>query len=171
MLAGPLIPSLFPTHLNRPHIRILRRVLVLVETILGEFAFPQVDAQLNKKDHHRLEGGDGAVSGPLVDNMFVEKRERGLGLLHSDKFLGAFAGEAALAGRWHGDSKGGRTECSRACCAAAAPCWAEWERWSVCGVLWASSRAQRGVDAEAHGGVDEEIVSVGGGPHPKLVSR
>lgn len=78
-------------YLNSANVRVLRRVLVLVEAILCELAFSQIDAQLNEEYHHRLERGDGAVSGPLGDDMFVEELQGSLGLLHSDEFLGAFA--------------------------------------------------------------------------------
>ena len=86
-------------YLNRANIGVLRRVLVLVEAILGELALSEVDAQFDEEEHHRLDGGDGAVPGPLVGDMFVEERQRGLGLLYADELLGAFAGEV-LAGQW-----------------------------------------------------------------------
>ena len=51
----------FITDLDSSHVRILCGVLVLVKSIFGEFAFFEIDAKLNKLDHHRLKGGDGAV--------------------------------------------------------------------------------------------------------------
>lgn len=63
-------------------------VLVLVETVLCELAFPQVDAEFNKEEHDRLQGGDGVVSRPLGDDMFVEEGQGRLLLVDADKFLG-----------------------------------------------------------------------------------
>jgi hypothetical protein len=90
LLAVNVMPSLEFSYLDSSHIGVLRRVLVLVKTILCEFAFAEIDTQLNEEDHHRLEGGDGAVAGALRGDMFVEQLEGGLLLLDSDEFLGAF---------------------------------------------------------------------------------
>lgn len=75
------------TYLDGANIAVLSDVFVLVETIFRGFSFSQVDGQLNEKEHHRLQGSDGAVSGPLGGNMFVEDIQRRLRLVNSDEFL------------------------------------------------------------------------------------
>ena len=75
------------SYLDRADVCVLSCVLVLVEAIFGEFASPQVDAELDKEYHHRLEGGNRAVSRSLGDDMFVEERQRGLLLIDSDELL------------------------------------------------------------------------------------
>jgi hypothetical protein len=75
------------SYLDGSHIRVLRDVLVLVESIFGSFSFSQVDRQFDKKEHHRLQGGDGAVPRAFRGDMFVEDIEGRLGLLDGDEFL------------------------------------------------------------------------------------
>lgn len=85
--------------------------------------------------------------------MFVEELQSGLGLLYSDEFLCAFAIDG-LANAVTGQAQRRRTECSRACCAAAAPCWADWGSQIRLRCRYgASKRAQRGGCAEVRGGV------------------
>ena len=91
LLAQPYFSITTYPYLNRADICVLCGVLVLVEAIFGEFAFAEIHTQLDKQDHHRLERGDGAVTCTLGDDMFMEKLQRGLRLLHSDQFLCAFA--------------------------------------------------------------------------------
>jgi hypothetical protein len=79
-------------YLNGADIGVLCGILILVQAILGEFSFAKIDAEFDKKYHHRLEGGDGAVTGPLGDDMFVEELQGSLRLLDSDEFLRALSG-------------------------------------------------------------------------------
>lgn len=65
----------------------MRDVLVLVKTIFGGLAFPQVHAKFHEKEHNRLQRGDGAVPGSLGGDMFVEDSERSLRLVDSDELL------------------------------------------------------------------------------------
>ena len=62
-------------------------ILVLIKTFFGGFAFLQVDAQFDKKEHHRLKGRDRVASRALGCDMFVEDRQGGWGLAHGDEFL------------------------------------------------------------------------------------
>lgn len=89
LLLGELDEAL-EDELNCAHVGVLGCVLVLVEAVLGELAFAEIDAQLDEEDHDGLEGGDGAVAGSLGGDMFVEELQGGLLLFDSDEFLGAF---------------------------------------------------------------------------------
>jgi hypothetical protein len=79
------------SYLNGADIGVLGSVLVLVQAVLCELAFAQIDAEFDEEDHDGLEGGNGAVSGALGGDMFVEELEGSLLLLDSDEFLGAFS--------------------------------------------------------------------------------
>lgn len=50
---------------------VLRRVLVVVQTILGSLSLSQVDTKLDEEHHDGLERGNGAVAGALRRDMFV----------------------------------------------------------------------------------------------------
>jgi hypothetical protein len=76
-------------YLDSSHIGILSGVLVLIQSILGELSFPEVDAKFNEEEHHRLERCNRAVARSLGTDMFVEERQRGLRLTNADKFLGS----------------------------------------------------------------------------------
>jgi hypothetical protein len=76
------------TNFDSADIGVLGNVLVLVKTILGGLALAKVDGQLNKEEHHRLEGGDGAASGSLGGDMFVEDGQGGGSLTDGNQFLG-----------------------------------------------------------------------------------
>lgn len=76
-------------YLDGADVRVLGGVLVLVETILRSLAFPEINGQLDKLYHHRLEGGDRAVAGALGDDMLVQEGQRGLLLADADELLGA----------------------------------------------------------------------------------
>lgn len=86
-----LLEYLERAYLDGAHVGVLGGVLVLVQAVLCEFAFSEIDAELDKEDHDGLERGDGAVAGALGGDMFVEQREGSLLLLDSNEFLGAFA--------------------------------------------------------------------------------
>jgi hypothetical protein len=75
------------TNLDSADIGVLSNVLVLVKTVLGSLALAKVDGQLNKQEHHRLEGGDGAATGALGGDMFVEDSQGGGRLTDGDEFL------------------------------------------------------------------------------------
>lgn len=60
------------SYLNRPNIRILSSIFVLVEAIFGKLSLSQIDTEANEKKHDRLERGDGTVSCSFGDDMFVE---------------------------------------------------------------------------------------------------
>jgi hypothetical protein len=77
-------------YLDGANVCVLSGVLVLVETVLGQFALAEVDTELDKEDHDGLERGDGAVAGALRGDMFVEQLESSLLLVDSDEFLGTF---------------------------------------------------------------------------------
>lgn len=62
----------FHPHLDCPNIGILSNVLILIQAIFGGLAFPQVDAQLDEQEHDRFEGSNGAISGSLGGDMFVQ---------------------------------------------------------------------------------------------------
>lgn len=47
----------------------------------------QVDAELEEEYHHRLERGDGTVTGALGGDMFVQDGKSRLGLTHGDELL------------------------------------------------------------------------------------
>jgi hypothetical protein len=114
------------SHLNSSHVGVLGCVLILVQTVLGEFALSQIDAEFDKEDHDGLEGGDGAVAGALRGDMFVQELEGSLLLLDSDEFLGTFAEGGVNSRSIDMDMfLVGRTEYSRACCAVVEPCWAD----------------------------------------------
>lgn len=76
-------------HLNGCNICVLRRVLVVVEAILGHLSLSQIDTELNEEQHDGLQGGDGAVSGALRGDMLVKDGQGGLLLPDSDEFLGS----------------------------------------------------------------------------------
>lgn len=80
------------SYLDGPHICVLCGVFVLVQAILCEFAFSEIDAEFDKENHDRLERGDGAVPRPLGDDMFVKKLESCQRLVYADELLGALAG-------------------------------------------------------------------------------
>jgi len=79
------------SHLDGAHVCVLGRVLVLVQAILCELALAQIHTEFDKENHDRLERGDGAVTGPLRGDMFVEQLEGSLLLLDSDEFLCSLA--------------------------------------------------------------------------------
>lgn len=79
--------AIINTNLDSADIGILSDVLVLVKTILGGLALAEVDRQLNEQEHHRLEGGDGAATGALGGDMFVEDSQGGGSLADGDEFL------------------------------------------------------------------------------------
>lgn len=70
---------MFPvdSYLNRANIRVLRNVLVLVQSILSRLSLLQVDAEFNEEEHHRLQRGDGTVAGALGRDMLVQDGQRG----------------------------------------------------------------------------------------------
>jgi hypothetical protein len=126
LLAKNLITICHP-YLNSANVGVLGRVLVLVQAVLCELAFAEIDAELDEEDHDGLEGGDGAVAGPLRGDMFVEELEGSLLLLDSDEFLGAFT---SLHQFWAMRAvKEGHTAYSPAWSAVAAPCWAVGGSW------------------------------------------
>lgn len=75
LLLGELDEAL-EDELNGAHVGVLSSVLVLVEAVLGELAFAEIDAEFDEEDHDGLEGGNGAVAGPLGGDMFVEEQQR-----------------------------------------------------------------------------------------------
>jgi hypothetical protein len=79
------------SYLNRADVCVLGGVLVLVQAVLCELAFAEVNAELDEEDHDRLQRDDGAVAGALRGDMLVEELQGGLLLLNSDEFLSAFA--------------------------------------------------------------------------------
>lgn len=50
-----------PTYLNSTNVRVLRSVLVLIQSIFGQFAFLEINTELNKQDHNRFQGRDGTI--------------------------------------------------------------------------------------------------------------
>ncbi|KAI7197810.1 Eukaryotic translation initiation factor 3 subunit [Hortaea werneckii] len=70
--------------LDGRNVRVLTRVLVVVQAVLGRLSFPKVHTKFDEKQHHRLKAGDSAVPGPLGGDMFVEDRQRGLLLVNAD---------------------------------------------------------------------------------------
>ena len=84
-------------YLNSSHVCVLCGILVLVKAVLGEFAFAEVDTEFDKKDHHRLERGDGTVACPFRDDMFVKEGKRSSRLIDSDEFLRALESILGLA--------------------------------------------------------------------------
>lgn len=51
---------------------VLGDVLVLVETLLGDLALAERDAQLDKLEHDGLEGAQGNTAGALGDDNIME---------------------------------------------------------------------------------------------------
>ena len=80
--------AIINTNLDSADIGVLGDVLVLVKTILGGLALAKVDGQLNEQEHHRLERGDGAATGALGGDMFVEDSQGGGSLTDGNEFLG-----------------------------------------------------------------------------------
>lgn len=74
-------------YLDRTDVGVLSHVFVLIQAILGEFPFAQIDRQLDEQEHDGFQGGDGTVPGPLRSDMFVQERQRGLSLADRDKLL------------------------------------------------------------------------------------
>ena len=87
LLFGEL-DELLEDDLDGADIGVLGDVLVLVQAILGRLSLAQVDTQLDKEEHHRLEGRNRAAASPLRGNMFVENGQGGGRLADGDKFLG-----------------------------------------------------------------------------------
>lgn len=87
----PRSPQGPSTYLNRAHVGILRRVLILIEAILCELPFLQIDAQLHEQYHHRLQRGDGTVSRPFGGDMLMECGESSLRLAHTDELLSSLS--------------------------------------------------------------------------------
>lgn len=81
------MPWTLETDLDGSHVGVLRSVLVQVEAIFCQLNLLEVHTQLHKKNHHRLQGGDGTVPGSLGRDMFVEDRESSLRLPYCDEFL------------------------------------------------------------------------------------
>ncbi len=75
------------TYLDGAHVRVLRHVLVLIESIFGQLALAQIDAELDEQEHNGLQGGDGTIAGSLGGDMFVEQRQRRLRLADGDELL------------------------------------------------------------------------------------
>jgi hypothetical protein len=65
----------------------LGNVFVLIESVFGRFAFPEIHTQFDEEEHDRLEGGDRAVARPFRGDMFVQDGEGGGGLVDGDELL------------------------------------------------------------------------------------
>lgn len=59
------------TYLDCANVGVLCCILVLVESIFGQFALLEVDTELDKLEHHGLQRGDGTTLGSLGCDMFV----------------------------------------------------------------------------------------------------
>lgn len=77
------------TYFDGSNICVLGGVLILIKSILGQFTLLEVDAKLDELEHHRLQGGDGTVSGSLGRDMFVQNGKGSVRLLDSDELLGS----------------------------------------------------------------------------------
>jgi hypothetical protein len=76
-------------YLDCADVGVLADILVLVQGILGQFALLLYDRLFNQQEHHRLQRGDGDISGSLRNDMLVKKGEGSRGLPHAHKFVSA----------------------------------------------------------------------------------
>lgn len=77
-------------YLDSPDVGVLGDILVLVQGILGQLALLLLHRELDQKEHHRLQRGDGNIAGPLRGDVLVEKGQGGGRLLDADELIGAF---------------------------------------------------------------------------------
>lgn len=78
------------TYLDGADVGVLRNVLVLIESILGELSLLLFNRLLNKELHHWLQRLDGDISRALGGDVLMEDGEGGRSLVDADEFMGAF---------------------------------------------------------------------------------
>lgn len=88
------------TDLDSSNVGVLRDVLVLVESILGQFALLLLDGKLDQKEHHRLERRDRDVSGALAGNMLVKQGQSRRGLVDPDELVSPLQDIFGFLVRW-----------------------------------------------------------------------
>jgi len=76
------------SYLDSGNVGVLGDVLVLVKALLGDLALAERDAQLDKLEHDRLEGGEGDITRPLGDDHIVKSLQGTSVLADGDELYG-----------------------------------------------------------------------------------
>lgn len=82
-----LVGSAGITYFNGGDVGVLRNILVLVESILGQFALLLFDGKLDEEEHHGLKRSNGNISGSLAGDVFVEQSQGGRHLADANELL------------------------------------------------------------------------------------